>query len=100
MRSTGLGDRRRRRNRGEKQTPERTAQAGLDACQAAIASSHESLRRPLPGRDDQPPSPVALLEALISGGYLDAEHWAVARKALTAGEPAVLLAGESSIFAA
>ena len=48
--------------------------------------------------DDQPASTVALLEMLIGGDYLDADHRAVACKVLSVGEQS-LFAWESALYA-
>ncbi|HVX59692.1 MAG TPA: hypothetical protein VHC19_03795, partial [Pirellulales bacterium] len=71
---------------------------GVATFERAIASSRQSLSRPLRGCDDLPASAEALLETLIGGDYLDADHHAVACKVLSVGEPS-LLAWESPLYA-
>ncbi|HVX60783.1 MAG TPA: response regulator [Pirellulales bacterium] len=75
-----------------------SARLGADQHKQTIALSRASLSRPSPGVEDQPYSTAELLEALIAGDYLDADHRAVACKVLSVGEPS-LFAWETSLFA-
>lgn len=70
---------------------------GLDECRTAIETSRQSLDRALPAMGDEPLSALALIEALLNGGYLDSDQKSIASKVISSGEQG-LSPWESNIY--
>lgn len=70
---------------------------GLDEYRTAIETSRQSLDRALPAMGDEPLSALALIEALLTGGYLDSDQKSIASKVISSGEQS-LSPWESKIY--